>query len=153
MAYTIPAQSSRAHGDLKGALRDFDTALSLEPDDYLAYLHRASILATSPVDSIRDGKKGAGSRPGKPASSTAWDYSPALDVYAAAFAENGDFEQAIAWEKKAIARLPKENSSYYLFLYQDRIREYEKNRPLRDPKFNATDVRTSSKTAGDRRTP
>ncbi len=56
-----------------------------------------------------------------------WSYYGALDTLAAAYAEVGRFEDAIRWQKRAIAYAPEENKPEL----QQRLDLYEKKQPYR----------------------
>lgn len=79
------------------AIKDFHKAIRVDPQRPAAYGELAWLLATSPDEKVRDGKK-------------AWEYAKKaheldpedaayMDKLAAAFAECGDFEQAFHWEE------------------------------------------------------
>lgn len=90
-----------AQGVPSGAIEDYETAIRLAPDHPNAHKNLAWILATSTDARFRNGAKAlahaqraielaAGTKP-------QW-----LEILAAAFAECGDFEAALAWQTKAI---------------------------------------------------
>jgi tetratricopeptide (TPR) repeat protein len=103
------------------AVTDYEAALKLEPNDTGLLNNLAWVLATSPEDSVRNGKRSVelGTQAAK-----LTDYKKAfiLSTLAAGYAESGDFDKAREWSQKAVdlgteddevnAQLKKELSSY-----------------------------------------
>ena len=103
------------------AVKDYEAALKLKPDDAELLNNFAWVLATSPDDDVRDGKK-AIELGNKAATATDFKQAHILSTLAAGYAESGDFEKAREWSKKAVdlgsddaetnAQLKKELASY-----------------------------------------
>jgi tetratricopeptide (TPR) repeat protein len=89
-------------GEHKEAIADFDRAMKAddaEKDDGLLN-NFAWVLATSPTDSLRDGKR-ALELATKAADLTSYQVPHILSTLAAAYAETGDFENAKKWSAKS----------------------------------------------------
>jgi hypothetical protein len=83
------------------ALADFEKAIELEPRFSLAHVQKAQILACCPEQKYRDGAKAV------KAARTAcdlmgWKNTWALEAYAMACAEAGDFDVAVVFQKKVL---------------------------------------------------
>jgi tetratricopeptide (TPR) repeat protein len=88
-------------GDHKAALADLERALVLQPDDSGVLNNLAWLLATSPDDAIRNGKR-AIELAQKACEETKWEQPHIVSTLAAAHAEAGDFEEARKYSRQAV---------------------------------------------------
>ncbi len=100
-AYKARGIVHQATGNYVAAKDDFSRAVELEPRQYDARLHLGSLLARCPVEAVRDGERAV-----EVATVTCemsdWKEPNALEVLAAAYAELGDFQQAVKWQSAAL---------------------------------------------------
>ena len=83
------------------AVIDFNKAVDINDTDSLLLNNCAWILATSPYDNVRDGKR-AVELATKACTLTRHQKPHILSTLAASYAETGDFESAIDWSQKAV---------------------------------------------------
>jgi tetratricopeptide (TPR) repeat protein len=88
-------------GDHAAALADLEKALELQPDDTGVLNNLAWLLATSPDDAIRNGKR-AIELAKKACESTEWKQAHIISTLAAGYAETGDFESARKYSGQAV---------------------------------------------------
>jgi tetratricopeptide (TPR) repeat protein/peroxiredoxin len=129
-AHSQLARSLVELGRIEAASEHLEKAVELNPQDFAATLTLAWLQATSPIDAVRDGAS-AGKLAQRLHSATGGGNPMLLDVLAAAFAEQGDFESAKATIRDALARLGDANPAVRQTL-SARLKQYEANQPHRD---------------------
>ena len=88
-------------GDHAAALDDLNKAHDLKPDDSGVLNNLAWLLATSPDDALRDGKR-AVELAKQACDVTDWEEAHIISTLAAAHAEAGDFEAARTYSRQAV---------------------------------------------------
>jgi tetratricopeptide (TPR) repeat protein len=89
-------------GEHAAAIADFNRAEQLDEEDSDGLLNNfAWVLATSPIDELRDGKR-AVELATRACEMTGYETPHILSTLAAACAETGDFTSAIKWSEKAV---------------------------------------------------
>jgi Tfp pilus assembly protein PilF len=88
-------------GEHEDAIADFERAITQEDDDEHLLNNFAWVLATSPDDDLRDGKR-AVELATKAAEKSNYETPHILSTLAAAYAETGDFENAKKWSAKSV---------------------------------------------------
>jgi protein O-mannosyl-transferase len=117
-------------GDLKGATAHLQKALEVDPGHMNAEINLAWILATAPDDSMRDGQKAVqlaedvANRAGHP-------NVIVLRTLAAAYAETGQFSDAIAAAEGAIQIAKATGNNALASDLENNIAAYRVNQPLR----------------------
>lgn len=111
------------------ALADYRAALALNPNDPWPYNNIAWILATHPARKARDGRRAR--ELAEKALGMSRRSGEIMDTLAAACAECGAFEEAVQWQKKALAAtdsLPPEEMKEL----RGRLKLYEQGKPYRE---------------------
>ncbi|MFP6649359.1 MAG: tetratricopeptide repeat protein [Pirellulaceae bacterium] len=116
-------------GKHKEAIGDYNVALELKKDSDGLLNNFAWVLATSPVDELRDGKR-AVELALRACELSEYKKPHILSTLAAAYAETGDFDTAIKWSSKAV-EISQEDIQDQL---KDELKSYKKGKPWRELK-------------------
>lgn len=87
------------------AIDDYERAMKIEPNDSGVLNNLAWVLATSPLDDLRDGQR-AIDLATRACDVTEYKAPHILSTLAAGYAETGDFDKAIEWSTKAVETGP-----------------------------------------------
>lgn len=113
------------------AIAELRTALKQDPHRKLALGLAASLLATCPDSSVRDGKEAL--EFARRAVQESGDRDPGtLDTLSAAYAEAGDFEAAMKTAEQALAEI-KQNDAGLAAILRRHLAQYGSNEPVRTP--------------------
>jgi tetratricopeptide (TPR) repeat protein len=99
--YRFRGNANFTKGDYKAAAFDFEKAVQLSPRDYDALHSLAWFQATCPEDSLRNGKE-ALEKSLRACELSRWQSADVVDTLAAAYAEQGDFDDAVKYETQAV---------------------------------------------------
>jgi tetratricopeptide (TPR) repeat protein len=123
--------------DYHAALSDFLTAVKLGPSDYRSLNAAAELLASSPVDSDRNGSL-ALELAKRACDETSYEDYICLDTLACAYGETGDFQDAVEWELKARDMFVDEceepasiDFALTLIEYEDKLELFRSGKPFR----------------------
>ena len=121
-------------GEYGRAIEDYKRAISLDEHHAGAHSDYAWILATCPSDKYRDGKK-AVELAQEACELAGWRNPYFVRRLAASYAEAGDFDSAILWQKDALRLLEGEKAddiSNYKKVFQDSLEAFKQRRPYRE---------------------
>ena len=116
-------------GLFTNAIQDFEAVIKREPEAFRVYNSLAWLLATCADDHILDGKR-AVELATKACDLSKWENYVCVDTLAAAYAETGDYERAVKYQKQAasmagISDANRTNS-------QNRVDLYLQHKPYRE---------------------
>ena len=114
-------------GKHQEAIADFEKALKIEPEDTTILNNLAWVLATSPDEKLRDGKR-AVELATKACELTDYKLPHILSTLAASFAESGNFDNAVEWSQKAVDMDDPENAEQLA----KELQSYQKKEPWRE---------------------
>ena len=109
------------------AVADYEKVLALDPKDAEVLNNFAWVLATSPDEKLRNGKR-ALELATRSAELTSYKQAHILSTLAAAYAELGDFDSARKWSQKSV-EVGKESLKEEL---QKELQSYQANKPWRE---------------------
>lgn len=109
------------------AIADYEKALKQNAEDSSVLNNLAWVLATSPIDKLRNGKR-AIELAKKACELTEYKQAHILSTLAAGYAETGDFETAKKWSRKAIELGPKEQKE----ALEKELASYDAGKPIRE---------------------
>jgi len=109
------------------AIADYEKAIKLQPKDSGILNNFAWVLATSPDDKLRDGKR-AIRLATDACEATEYKLPHVLSTLAAAYAETGDFDSAVKWSAKAVEIGDKEHDE----ALKKELENYKAKKPWRE---------------------
>jgi len=113
------------------AIADYNKAMKLQSDDSGTLNNLAWVLATSPEDNLRDGRR-AVELATKACKLTHYERAHILSTLAAAYAETGDFRSAVKWSKKAVELGNKDGQPDTQQSLEKELRSYRQGKPWRE---------------------
>jgi tetratricopeptide (TPR) repeat protein len=116
--------------DYGHAKADYEAAIRCSPESPFAYCALAFVLATCPRPEFRDGKR-ALEYARRGCELSRWQVSGMFASLAAAYAELGNFTEAVKWEEKCLAS-PKGLPPEVLEKMRERLALYKQGKPYRD---------------------
>lgn len=133
-------------GDHDKALADYEKAAKLEPENSGMLNNFAWMLATSPEDKLRDGKR-AVEMATKACELTDYKQAHILSTLAAAYAESGNYKEAVKWSKKSV-ELGKTGANQEIQeALAKELESFEKGKPWRERLSEKKDQKPSEPTA------
>ena len=122
-------------GRLREGVEEWQKVLAIQPDNGNAMSNLAWVFATSPDDSLRDGRKAV--QLAQDALRISGRRIPIIfRTLAAAYAENSEFSQAIQTAQQGIELANSQGNSSLATELQRNITLYQEQQPLRDPSLS-----------------
>lgn len=122
-AYMMRALIHRQKGEFAKHIADLTQVVRLDPEHAFALDYLAWLLATIPDEKLRDGKRAI--EYARKAQEINGEKPGALVALAAAYAADGQFAEAIKWQKKAIEKTAGETPD----LYREMLERFEAGKP------------------------
>jgi len=124
-AYLVRGASMEKKGEKKKALADYEYVLQFDPENSMSFNNIAWIYATAPDPGIRNARK-AVEYATKACQLTHWKDNAYFDTLAAAYAEAGDFDNALKFQSQYLAASPQNKEAQTkLRMYQNHIPYHE----------------------------
>ena len=135
LAFRGRADAYLNSGHQAEAIADYEKALKLQPKDESVLNNFAWVLATSPNDKLRNGRR-AIELATEACKLTEYKAAFILSTLAAAYAETGDFDAAVKWATKAIELADKpdanENDKESRDALKKELEHYKAKKPTRE---------------------
>jgi protein O-mannosyl-transferase len=125
----------QSRGDFAAAMEQLGKILQLDPKHVAAQNNLAWLLATCPDDALRDGRKAVGlaEQAVRLSGGTAPEI---LDTLAAAYAETGQFSEAMDTADRALKLAAMQNNKPLVDAIQSQLKFYEARSPFREIRTN-----------------
>lgn len=127
-AYLGRAALWESKGEYARALADYEKPAQFDPENPEAHNALAWLLATCREDQVRDGQR-AVAEALKACELANWKKPNAVDTLAAAYAETGDFENAVKYAERALDIAPEDQQPGC----RERLELYRQKKPYRQP--------------------
>lgn len=128
-AYSNRGWAWAKKGEYEIAIADYNEGFRLDASNADAYADAAWLRATCPDSRYRDGKR-ALALARKACELSRWKDGNSIGTLAAAYAESGDFDQAIRWETKAMEM--RANDAEYVKGARERLAHYRERKAYRE---------------------
>jgi tetratricopeptide (TPR) repeat protein len=125
--YKIRSIAWSAKREYGKAIEDCNEAIRLDPKDLIAHNNLAFILASCPEARCRNGAM-AVKHATKACELSGWQYEDCVDTLAAAYAETGNYDEAIKRQQQAIQLAPKDKKDNY----KAKLELYKQGKPFRE---------------------
>jgi tetratricopeptide (TPR) repeat protein len=145
MAFRGRADAYLNIGEHRKAIADYEVVFKMNAEDSGILNNFAWVLATSPEDEIRNGKR-ALEMGLKACELTEYKQSHIVSTLAAAYAETGDFDSAVKWSQKSV-EMGDEDIKEQL---EQELKSYQQKKPWREKKSESA---TQPETKVDAGTP
>lgn len=127
IAYSERGMAWYYKGEFDNALKDYAEAVRLDPQYGGGYNGRAWIWATSANVKYRDGKRAVESAM-RACELSDWNERDTIDTLAVAYAEAGDFVNAVKYGEQTLSMAPAEKKH----VFQKRLESYRARKPWRE---------------------
>jgi|GEM_PF-2419325 len=138
-AYVLRGIVHKVRHEYELSLADYEKAIALDPKDARSLRAEAYLLSVCPSPKYRDGKK-AINLATKACELTGWKDGQELETLAAAYAEAGQFDEAVKFQTKAAEIDPNLTDKKRLALYQQKQPFRDLNRK-EEPVANLSNIK------------